>query len=77
MTHKLQKLIQRFGFLVLFMVGLIIAFSLEPISEIFSNYRRILTSSSVLLLVIVLNFLARDCPAALIAARAKPLNQLE
>lgn len=49
MTLKLQKIIQKFGFLVLFIVGFIIAFSLEPISDILSNYRRILTSSSVLL----------------------------
>ncbi|MCF7930035.1 MAG: DUF1576 domain-containing protein [Acholeplasmataceae bacterium] len=49
MTLKLQKIIQKFGFLVLFIVGFLIAFSLEPISDIFSNYQRILTSSSVLL----------------------------
>lgn len=49
MTQKLQKIIKKFSLPILFIAAFILAFSLEPISDILSKYRQILTSSSVLL----------------------------
>jgi len=49
MTQKLQKIIKKFSLPILFIAAFIFAFSLEPISDILSKYRQILTSSSVLL----------------------------
>ena len=49
MTHKLQKIINKYGVIVVFVLAFTFTLTLEPLADILSNYRRILTSSSVLL----------------------------